>query len=211
MKFDSDTLALFRGDSGAVSLVGTYLVGGSLVGNYFIGGVLTQLPVGSDEATWAIQDSTVVRIDTARHLVTGLRGGNTVITASNGKLKAQIQVVVNQHYWIRILPGGACSRLMSDGVLQAHQYIAELYDEHKVRMPDEPATWISNDTTVATISATGLQRNKTAGETFITATIRGESAWSWLYVDPAPLGTPMTCGGIFPATSKSDTSSVRMR
>jgi hypothetical protein len=86
-----------------------------------------------------------------------------------------------------------------------------VYDSQLVRLPDEPVTWTSSDTSVATINAGGWKHNKGAGHTNIVATIHGEPATSELIVDPAPLGTPMTCGDIFPATSKSDTSSVRMR
>jgi hypothetical protein len=201
MKFAPDTISLMRGDSGAVSLVGTYQVAPGLAG-------LVQYPVGVGEATLTVQDSTVARIDTVRHMITAVRAGKTVISANtkDGHV-TQMTVTVRAPYYVRIIPGASCARLS----LEHDQYTAELYDRDLVRLPDEPVAWTSSDTSVVTMDATGLSHMKKGGTAQIIATIHGESGHSSLIVDPTPLGTAMTCGDIFPATSKSDTSSVRRR
>jgi hypothetical protein len=202
MKFAPDSIAFIRGDSGAVSLVGTYIVGpGGPDGT-------AQFPVGVDEATLAVKDTMVARIDTLRRQVTAVGAGKTVITATDKRGgTTQMTITVRAPYYVRIIPGASCSRLVADDRI----YTAELYDSQLVRLPDEPVTWTSSDTSVATIDAGGWKHNKKAGHTNIVATIHGEPATSELIVDPAPMGTSMTCGGIFPPTSKSDTSSVRTR
>jgi hypothetical protein len=196
MKFAPDTLTIMRGDSGSVSLVGNFLDRGQFVDS----------PVGIDEATLTVQDSTVARIDTVRRMVTAVGAGKTVISAKDKRgVATQMTVTVRAPYYVRIRPGAACAAL----TLEHEQYTAELYDSQLVRMPDEPVVWSSSDTSVVTMDATGLSHMKKAGTAMIIGTMHGERGLSSLIVDPAPLGTAMTCGGIF--TSKSDTSSFRAR
>jgi lactocepin len=195
MKFAPDSIALMRGDSGSVSLVGTYIVGGP--------DGIAQSPVGVDEATLTVKDSMVARIDTLRRMITAVGSGKTVITATDKRGgTTQMTVTVRAPYYVRVIPGASCGRLGADD----HQYAAELYDTNLNRLPDEPVTWTSSDTSVATISASGLAHLKKGGTTNIVATIHREPATSTLIVDEAPLGTPMTCGGIFTPPSSSRSS-----
>lgn len=56
-----------------------------------------------------------------------------------------------------------------------------------------PVTWSVQDTAVATVSASGLVRGVGAGHSNVVAKASGLTALGALIVDPAPLGTAMTC------------------
>ncbi|GEM47631.1 Ig-like domain-containing protein [Deinococcus cellulosilyticus] len=135
----------------------------------------------TETATWISSNTTVATIDNSG-LATGKAPGKTTLTATTTdgrKATAQLEVKSS----ITITPPGG--QLAPGKTLQLNA--------------SESVTWISSNTTVATISATGLVTAKALGKTTITATATatdGRKATVEIEVKAAPDLAITPAGGV---------------
>ncbi len=184
LKFAPDSLALDKGGQGQVTLVGFYADGAIL-------------PIA--DASWLVGDTSIVRLDSATHQATGRRGGQTTIVATKDGVNATLQVTVVAPFFIYVSPGADCMRLVFPG-LQDSAWVIDT--KTRLRLPDRPVTsWRSSDSTVMAVDQTGFMTPHHAGVANIIAEVDGEIGMNYNVVDPAPLGTPMTCTGLFSSSA----------
>jgi uncharacterized protein YjdB len=153
------------------------------------GGALSGRPV-----TWATNNSSVATVSSGG-LVTGVTQGSATMTAtSEGKsAAATITVSIVPVASVRVSPTSANVQ-----VRQTLQLTATPQDSAGGPMTGRPVTWASSNTSIATVSNTGLVTGVVAGTATITATSEGKSGTAALTVTMAPVASvqvsPATAG-----------------
>jgi hypothetical protein len=124
------------------------------------------------QVTWESSDTSVATIS-ASGLATGVAAGGTDITASLSGITSptvELNVVAPVLTSIAITPAPSANLYVAD----TQQFIAiGTYSDGATQDITGTATWYSSDTTVATISATGLATGVAPGSTDITASLSG--------------------------------------
>ncbi|HYW10072.1 MAG TPA: Ig-like domain-containing protein, partial [Longimicrobium sp.] len=138
--------------------------------------VLTGRPVA-----WRSSDTTVVKI-AADGTATGVGVGAAQVTATIGAITASGIV--------RVVPAGVIRvRIEPDSLVMRPGAVAELaavaLDGRGVALTGRAVTWVSSDTTVAKVAATGTITAVAAGNARVTASVDGVSGTADVRVLPA--------------------------
>lgn len=123
-------------------------------------------PAGRGNVVWSSSDESIATVNASTGVVTAIKAGNVTITAkaaSNNAKTATIDLVVK--------PAVAFSLNHATASLELHadKNTLQLTTTNN-READGTYTWVSSDTTVATVSSTGLVTSHKAGSATITAT-----------------------------------------
>ncbi len=160
-------------------------VGGSeqftATGNYSDGS--TQNLTG--QVTWSSATASVATIVNNTGLASAVTAGSTTIMAKSGTVSGSTTLTVTgaSVVSIAVTPPG---KTLGTGVVQAYTATAS-FSDHSSKDVTAQSTWLSSDTAVATISATGQATTKGAGSTTISATYSGKSGNTTLTVTAATL------------------------
>lgn len=121
---------------------------------------------GTGEVSWTSSNPEIASVENGS--VTGIAGGTVTITASSGGETAVCQVKVEGEPWVN--PNADSYSLnRTDFTLSTASPTFQM----KVNGTDSPVVWAVKDTSVATISETGLVTRVGRGSTVITATVDG--------------------------------------
>lgn len=130
---------------------------------------------GSGEITWSSSNPEIASVDGGS--VTGKAGGTVTITAVSGEEAATCQVKVEGDPWVD--PNPSTYRLSKDDFTLSpsettwQMKVKKDNGKWEIMGPDQGVTWASNNTSVVTISETGLVTKAGKGTTQITATVGG--------------------------------------
>ncbi len=135
--------------------------------------------------TWSSSAPAVATVS-ASGVVTGVALGSAVITAtSEGKSgTATITVLA--------VPVGSVTVTPSPATVVATQTIqltATVKDQNGVVVTDRTINWSTNNSSLATVSPTGLVSATNSGNVIITATSEGKSGSTTVTITPAPVAT----------------------
>ena len=128
---------------------------------------------------WTSSDPSVATAD-ANGLVTAVSRGNTTITATSGSLSANVVIKVDLPA-ARVVVDPDSETLTSVGATV--QLSATVYDVNNDVIEDATVAWESDDTSVATVSTSGLVTAVARGTTTITATSGDKSKTASITVD----------------------------
>jgi uncharacterized protein YjdB len=142
-------------------------------------------PLTGRAISWSSSDNTIATVN-GSGLVTGVAAGSVTITAtSEGKSgTASVTVAGAPVASVTVTPASA-----SVQAGQTQQLTATLKDANGNILTGRTVTWSSNNTSVATVSSSGLLTAKVAGSATITATSEGKSGTSALTVTPVPVAS----------------------
>ena len=142
-------------------------------------------PLSGRVVTWASSNTTVATVS-ASGLVTGKVAGSATITAtSEGQSgTSAITVVRVPVAAVTVTPASAS---VNEG--NAVQLTATPKDANGTPLTGRTVTWASDNTTVATVSATGLVTGKVAGSATITATSEGQGGTAAITVVHVPVAS----------------------
>ena len=142
-------------------------------------------PLTGRAISWSSSDNTIGTVN-GSGLVTGVAAGSVTITAtSEGKSgTASVTVAGAPVASVTVTPASA-----SVQAGQTQQLTAMLKDANGNILTGRTVTWSSNNTSVATVSSSGLVTAKVAGSATITATSEGKSGTSALTVTPVPVAS----------------------
>jgi len=142
-------------------------------------------PLTGRAISWSSSDNTIGTVN-GSGLVTGVAAGSVAITAtSEGKSgTASVTVAGAPVASVTVTPASA-----SVQAGQTQQLTATLKDANGNILTGRTVTWSSNNTSVATVSSSGLVTAKVAGSATITATSEGKSGTSALTVTPVPVAS----------------------
>lgn len=130
---------------------------------------------GSGGVTWSSSNPEIASVEGGS--VTGKAGGTVTITAASGEETATCQVKVEGDPWVD--PNPSTYRLSKDDFTLSpsettwQMKVKKDDGKWEIMGPDQGVAWASNNTSVVTISETGLVTRAGKGTTQITATIGG--------------------------------------
>jgi uncharacterized protein YjdB len=171
--------------------------------------------MASTTVTWATSDAAVATVSSAG-LVTSVADGTVTITATSGSLSATAAVTVAVPASLEL----SDTLLTFSALADTTQLTATVKNAAGSTISGATVTWVSSDTTVATVSSAGLVTSGSNGTATITATSGSASATAEItvnYVGPN-LGTitatwtegaaATITGSGFSATASSNTVTV---
>ena len=142
--------------------------------------------------TWSSSDETVATISVTG-LARGLDAGSTTISATvdgvSGTATLRVTEPPPPPPVVDRVAVSPSSRSIEEGETQ--RFTATAYDSNNMEITGKTFTWTSSNTSVATISTTGLARARNAGSTTITAEVDGKSGTASLTVTEPPPPPPM--------------------
>jgi uncharacterized protein YjdB len=124
----------------------------------------------SSSATWAVADAAILNISSAG-LVTALSEGTTIVTAAYEGLTVERSISVKALLNLRISPASVTLAIASSQQLS----VTGTYTDDSVEGVDNLVTWQSSDSSVATISTSGMVLAISAGTVSVTANLQGVS------------------------------------
>lgn len=130
---------------------------------------------GTGEVTWTSSNDQIASVEGGT--ITGIAGGAVTITAASGEETATCQVKVEGDPWVN--PNASSYRLskedftLSSGEDSWQLKIKRDSGEWEILGAADGVTWASANTSVATISETGLVSRAGKGMTTISATVDG--------------------------------------
>ena len=158
-------------------------------------------PLTGRAITWSSSNTAIATVS-GSGLVTGVAGGGpvTITATSEGQSgSASVTVTTVPVASVTVTPPSA-----SVQVGQTAQLTATLKDANGNILTGRTVTWSSNQTTVATVNATGRVTARAAGSATITATSEGQSGTSSITVTAVPVAsvtvTPATASVAVGAT-----------
>ena len=143
-------------------------------------------PLTGRAITWSSSNTAIATVS-GTGLVTGVAGGGpvTITATSEGQSgSASVTVTTVPVASVTVTPPSA-----SVQVGQTVQLTATLKDANGNILTGRTVTWSSNQTTVATVNATGRVTARAAGSATITATSEGQSGTSSITVTPVPVAS----------------------
>jgi hypothetical protein len=176
LEFIPDTLVIASTASGVLQLRGRMSDG-------------TTVPVSG--SLYSVTLPGVVSVDQQGNYK-ALAPGLTYVVATKGPFTARAFIQVNglpiglQH--VNIKPDALCIRAGYD-----YQFVMHTYDQAGIETVPGATQWSVSDTTVATFDAAGKLHTMKGGHIIAFGVAQGMSDFTPVTVDPAPLGTVMTC------------------
>jgi len=145
----------------------------------------------SSSVTWSTSDSTVATASTAG-LLTTIKSGSVIAKATQGSVSGTMTVTVNGAALSSISISGASS--LAAGL--SEQLTAQgTYTDSSTQTITNQVTWQSSDSTVATVSSTGMLKSLKAGTVTVSAVLSSVTGTASVTVSSAVLssinvGTP---------------------
>jgi len=142
-------------------------------------------PLSGRTVTWASSNTSVATVS-ASGLVTGNVAGTATITATSEGQSGTASVTVSNVpvASVTVTPASAS---VNEG--KTVQLTATPKDANGTPLTGRTVTWVSGNTTVATVSSSGLVTGKVAGTVTITATSEGQSGTSAITVVHVPVAS----------------------
>jgi uncharacterized protein YjdB len=144
------------------------------------GTVLTGRPV-----TWTSSDNSVASIS-SQGLLTAVISGTATITATTEGKTATATVTVSNAAVLSVSIQPQNPSVVQNATVQLS---AVVLDVNQAISANRAVTWTSSNTSVATVSGTGLAKGIAPGSATITATSEGKSGSATLTVTPIPVAT----------------------
>jgi uncharacterized protein YjdB len=129
--------------------------------------------------TWSSSSSSVATVSSGG-VVTGVAAGTATITASSGTVTGTATITVQLAPVARIVITPPNPEVEEDETIQL---TATLYDAQNNVLTGRSVTWSSSNTSLATVSSTGLVRGRREGTVTITATSEGVSGSTKVEID----------------------------
>jgi uncharacterized protein YjdB len=146
-------------------------------------------PLPGRAITWSSSSTTVATVS-ASGLVTGNVAGSATITAtSEGQSGASAVTVTAPPAPVPVASVDVTPASASVDEGKTVQLTATPKDANGTPLPGRVVTWVSGNTSVATVSASGLVTGKVAGSATITATSEGQSGTSAITVVRVPVAS----------------------
>jgi len=142
-------------------------------------------PLTGRAISWSSSDNTIGTVN-GSGLVTGVAAGSVTITATSEGKSGTASVTVAGAPVASVTLAPASASLQAG---QTQQLTATLKDANGNILTGRTVAWSSNNTSVATVSSSGLVTAKVAGSATITATSEGKSGTSALTVTPVPVAS----------------------
>jgi len=142
-------------------------------------------PLSGRVMTWTSTNTSIATVN-GTGLVSGAGAGSATITATSEGQSGTSTVTVT---FVPVASVTVTPASASVQVGQTVQLTATPRDANGNALSGRAVTWSSTNTTVATVSGTGLVRGATAGSATITATSEGQSGTSAVTVTVAPVAT----------------------
>jgi len=142
-------------------------------------------PLSGRVMTWTSTNTSIATVN-GTGLVSGAGAGSATITATSEGQSGTSTVTVT---FVPVASVTVTPASASVQVGQTVQLTATPRDANGNALSGRAVTWSSTNTTVATVSGTGLARGATAGSATITATSEGQSGTSAVTVTVAPVAT----------------------
>ena len=120
---------------------------------------------GSGDVTWSSSNENIATVEDGA--VTGKAGGTVTITATSGEETATCSVTITGDPWVS---SAKLSLNKTDFTFGSKDADVQM----KVKGTDSPVTWASANTSVATVSASGVVKWVGKGTTKITASVDGQ-------------------------------------
>ena len=130
---------------------------------------------GTGEITWTSSNDQIATVENGT--ITGVAGGTVTITAASGEESASCQVKVEGDPWVN--PNASSYKLSkTDFTLSSSEDSWQLKVKRdngswEILGADDGVVWASANTSVATVSETGMVKKTGKGTTTITATVDG--------------------------------------
>jgi hypothetical protein len=141
----------------------------------------------TNSVVWKSADPNIATISSAG-LVTGIKGGVTTISATQGKAKTAITGSTSVTIAPALLSITVTPHTANVAAGVAQQFMATgFYNDGSQHDLTANAQWTSSNPSVASVSASGLAATATAGQTSITATVGSFSDFGVLTVTPAAI------------------------
>jgi uncharacterized protein YjdB len=124
----------------------------------------------TSSATWSVADAAVLNVSSAG-LVTALSAGTTIVTVVYEGLTIERSIAIKALVDLRISPPSLTLAIASSQQLS----VTGTYTDDSVEDVESLVTWQSSDSSVATISTSGVVIAISAGTTSVTASLQGVS------------------------------------
>src|SRR5207248_7504681 len=143
-------------------------------------------PLTGRVITWTSSDNTIASVN-GSGLVSGVAaGGPVTITATSEGQSGTASITVSGVPVASVTVSPASASVPAG---QTVQLSATLRDANGNILTGRSVTWASNNTSVATVTGTGLVTGKVAGSATITATSEGQSGTAAITVTPVPVAS----------------------
>lgn len=148
--------------------------------------------------SWSTSDATVATVTNGT--VNGLKAGGAMISATNGVVTGTATLTVLAAVANVVVTPSPATVVINTTT----QLVATPQDALGTALAGRTVTWSSSDTTIATVSASGLVSGKALGNSTITATADGKVGSTVVTVRPIPVATititpvagPLTVGDV---------------
>src|SRR5437773_6683281 len=128
-------------------------------------------PLSGRTVTWASSNTSVASV-TGSGLVTGAAAGSATITATSEGHSGTASITVANVPVASVSVSPATASLQVNGAVQL---VATPKDANGIPLSGRPVSWSSSNTSVATVSSSGVVTGAAAGAATITATSEGQS------------------------------------
>ncbi|MBI3475628.1 MAG: choice-of-anchor D domain-containing protein [Acidobacteria bacterium] len=151
----------------------------------------------TSSVVWKTTDPSIATVGAATGLLTGIKGGVTIVSATQGSRAKAITgsttvTIIPVLNSITVTPGTAT---VAAGIAQQFAATGN-YNDGSQRDLTTTATWTSSNPAVASVSAAGLAASAQPGQTSIAATVGPLSGTALLTVNPAALASLSVAPGV---------------
>ena len=136
----------------------------------------------TSQVTWQTSDATIATVNSAG-VLTALKAGSVVVTASVGAVSGTLPVVVNAAALSSITLSG--SSLSSGGTEQLTA--TGVYSDNSTQNITAQVSWLSSDSTIANVGGTGILTALKAGSVTVTASLGSVSGSAVILVNAPTL------------------------
>ncbi|HEV8510102.1 MAG TPA: Ig-like domain-containing protein [Gemmatimonadales bacterium] len=156
--------------------------------------------------TWSMDNPSVATVDSSGMVRAVGSGSSTLRVSARGEVEtAAITVSVDSGQTLTITPTTAS--MYVDG---AQRFTATLQNRHGDTLPADP-DWKSDNSSVASVDATGLVTARATGTATIQAKVRNLSATAEITVDPKPSSVTLVgAGDIASCTTGGDEATAKL-